>query len=181
MNPVNPAPLPSAERWARMEEIFHQTRNEREPTREGTLQRLCGDDQELLAGVHALLAADEKANRPATAREMRKTDLVGRRIGNYQLDSLLGTGGTGSVYLAHRCDGQFDRQVALKILGANLRSEFFTERFAVERQLLASLDHPHIAGLFDSGVSSEGDPYLVLEYVDGQPIDQYCDDRRLAV
>jgi serine/threonine protein kinase len=181
MNPVNPAPLPSAERWARMEEIFHQTRNESQTVREETLQRLCGDDRELLAGVRALLAADEEANRPGAVREFRKTDLVGRRIGNYQLDSLLGTGGTGSVYLAHRCDGQFDRQVALKILGANLRSEFFTERFAVERQLLASLDHPHIAGLFDSGVSSEGDPYLVLEYVDGHPIDQYCDDRRLAV
>jgi TolB-like protein len=179
MRPVN-ARL-TVERWARIEDVFHQAREERHRPRDETLRRLCGDDEELLAGVRALLLADEEANRPRAAKPIPKADLAGRRAGNYQLDSLLGTGGMGSVYLAHRCDGQFDRQAALKILGANLRSEFFTERFAVERQLLASLDHPHITRLLDSGVSSEGDPYLVLEYVDGRPLDEYCDQRRLGV
>ena len=145
------------------------------------LHRLCGQDEELLAQVQALLEAHQIASRPHPAGEKRVADLAGRRAGNYQLDSLLGTGGMGSVYLAHRCDGQFDRQVALKILGANLRNEFFTERFAVERRLLASLDHSNITRLLDSGVSEDGDPYLVLEYVDGQPIDAYCDARQLNV
>jgi serine/threonine protein kinase/TolB-like protein/Flp pilus assembly protein TadD len=181
MTPVNPARPLNAERWLRIENIFHQARSQGEGAREEALRHLCGGDEELLAEVRALLGADTEANRPRAAKETRMADLAGRRAGNYQLDSLLGIGGMGSVYLAHRCDGQFDRQVAFKILGANLRSEFFTDRFAVERQLLASLDHPHITRLLDSGVSGEGDPYLVLEYVDGEPIDKYCDERRLGV
>jgi serine/threonine protein kinase/TolB-like protein/Flp pilus assembly protein TadD len=181
MTPVNPARPLNTERWLRIENIFHQARSQRDGAREEALRRLCGGDEELLAEVRALLGADTEANRPRAAKETQMADLAGRRAGNYQLDSLLGTGGMGSVYLAHRCDGQFDRQVAFKILGANLRSEFFTDRFAVERQLLASLDHPHITRLLDSGVSGEGDPYLVLEYVDGEPIDEYCDERRLRV
>ncbi len=181
MTPVNPARPLNTERWLRIESIFHQARSQGEGAREEALRHLCGGDEELLAEVRALLGADTEANRPRAAKETRMADLAGRRAGNYQLDSLLGTGGMGSVYLAHRSDGQFNRQVACKILGANLRSEFFTERFAVERQLLATLDHPHITRLLDSGVSGEGDPYLVLEYVDGEPIDEYCDERRLGL
>ena len=173
--------LPSAERWVRIEEVFHAARSERGAARMAVLQRLCGSDEELFVQVRTLLEADELANRPRPVKEKRKADLAGRRAGNYQLDSLLGTGGMGSVYLAHRCDGQFERQVALKILGANLRNEFFTDRFAIERRLLASLDHPNITRLLDSGVSENGDPYLVLEYVDGESIVDYCDNRKLPV
>ncbi len=164
-----------------MEEIFHQARGEGSAVRSAILQRSCGDDEELLAQIQALLEADLVANQPHPVKERRGTDLAGRRAGKYQLDSLLGTGGMGSVYLAHRCDGQFDRHVAVKILGANLRNEFFTERFAEERRLLATLDHPHITRLLDSGVGEQGDPYLVLEYVDGQNVDQYCDAHQLTV
>ena len=178
---MTPANLTSTEQWVRIEEIFHAARSERGESRIAVLHRLCGHDEELLAQVEALLEAHEIASGPQPVLEMRAVDLAGRRAGNYQLDSLLGAGGMGSVYLAHRCDGQFDRQVALKILGANLRNEFFTDRFAVERRLLASLDHPNITRLLDSGVSEDRDPYLVLEYVDGQAIDAYCDRRRLTV
>jgi serine/threonine protein kinase len=181
MTSVNPARLPSADQWAVIEAVFHQAKNESGNAREEVVQRFCTGDEELLATVRALLVANEQVNRPRPTTKARAADLSGRRAGNYQLDSLLGMGGMGSVYLAHRCDGQFTRQVAIKILGANLRNEFFTERFAVERQLLASLDHPNITRLLDSGVGSEGDPYLVLEYVDGKPITQYCDERRLGV
>src|ERR1700722_125744 len=181
MPPVNRARMPSAERWVRIEEIFHQARGEGAASRSAFLRSSCGDDQDLLAQLQALLEAALVANQPRPVKERRGTDLAGRRAGNYQLDSLLGTGGMGSVYLAHRCDGQFDRHVAVKILGANLRNEFFTERFAEERRLLATLDHPHITRLLDSGVGEQGDPYLVLEYVDGQIVDQYCDAHQLTV
>ncbi len=181
MPSLNTVRFPCAERWARIEEVFHEARGESAASRLSVLRRACGDDEELLVQVQALLDADQVANQARPVKEKRGADLAGRRAGNYELDSLLGTGGMGSVYLAHRCDGQFDRQVALKILWANLRNEFFTERFAIERRLLASLEHPNITRLLDSGVGDEGDPYLVLEYVDGQPIDQYCDARQLAV
>lgn len=185
MTPANP-PRPfmrplSVERWTLIEEIFHQARSHAGAAREEVLQRLCAGDAALLAETRALLTADNQSTVQQLKTKAPAPDLAGRRAGNYQLDSLLGTGGMGSVYLAHRCDGQFDRQVALKLLGAHLRSEFFTGRFGVERQLLATLDHPNITRLLDSGVSAEGDPYLVLEYVDGKPIDEYCDQRRLGI
>jgi len=149
--------------------------------RQELLRTLCSGDHQLLVEVQALLDAEEMASAPFAAKQAAAPSLAGRRAGNYRMDGLIGSGGMGSVYLAHRCDGQFERQVALKVLGANLRDEFFTDRFALERQLLANLSHPNIATLLDSGISTEGDPYLVLEYVDGTRIDEYCDDRRLPV
>ncbi len=173
---MTPAPLPSAEEWARIQDIFHQARSLDPVGRRQTLDRLCGGDPALREEVEALLDAEwEAAGLPVHIPSRAVPTLAGRRTGNYQLDELLGAGGMGSVYLAHRCDGQFHREVAVKVLGGNLRNEFFSERFATERRLLASLDHPNITRLIDAGVSDEGDPYLVLEYVKGRPIDGHCD------
>src|SRR5579883_2504358 len=107
MTPENTARVLSAQRWARIEDVFHQARRERGAARMDALRRLCAEDSDLLAQVQSLLEADDIVNRPRPATEKRAADLAGRRAGNYQLDSLLGTGGMGSVYLAHRCDGQF--------------------------------------------------------------------------
>jgi TolB-like protein len=181
MAPLIPSRLPNLEQWSRIEEVFHRAREASGEAREALLNQLCAGDHLLLGDVRALLAADTEVNRMPQPRERWKPDLAGRRAGNYQLDSLIGAGGMGSVYLAHRCDGQFDRQVAFKFLSTHLRNEVFTSRFAAERTLLASLDHPNITRLIDSGVSDSGDPYLVLEYVDGDPIDAHCDRLRLTV
>jgi len=87
----------------------------------------------------------------------------------------------GKVYLARRVDGQFDQTVALKVMAAHLAGEEFVRGFRNERQLLAALAHPNITRLLDGGVASSGDPYLVMEYIEGQPLDQYCDQRKLPV
>ena len=102
-------------------------------------------------------------------------------FGPYRAVELLGRGGMSSVYLARRADGQFDQTVALKIMAGYLTGPEFLRRFETERQLLATLNHNNITRLLDGGVSSAGDPFLITEFVDGQPIDRWCDDRKLDV
>ena len=85
------------------------------------------------------------------------------------------------MFLADRADGEFEQQVAIKLLRPGLDSDLDLERLRAERQILATLNHPNIARLLDGGVTDEGLPYLVLEYIDGQPLDRYCDERGLSV
>jgi eukaryotic-like serine/threonine-protein kinase len=107
--------------------------------------------------------------------------LTGKRIGAYQLISCIGEGGMGSVWLAQRADGRFERQVAIKFLRFAVASPSGAERFKREGRILGQLEHPHIAELIDAGVTPGGEPYLVLEYVEGQSIDEYCDRHALTV
>ena len=109
------------------------------------------------------------------------TGLVGRQFGPYRVLSLLGHGGMGSVWLAERTDGLFTRTVALKLVHPALVGRVMTERFGREREILASLNHPNIARLFDAGLSQDGQPYLALEYIAGMPLTVYCDERRLPL
>jgi tetratricopeptide (TPR) repeat protein len=97
------------------------------------------------------------------------------------LDSLLGRGGMGVVYLAHRADGEFEQKVAIKLIDLPLATSTFRERFRQERQILAGLQHPYIARLLDGGVTANGDPYLVMEFVDGIPIHRYCEREKLTL
>ena len=106
---------------------------------------------------------------------------VARRIGLYRVLRELGRGGMGVVYLAERDDGQYKRQVALKLLRAGADADELRRRFVAERQILASLSHPNIAQLLDGGMANGGLPYLVMEYVDGLPITEYCDRHRLGI
>ncbi|HEV8445980.1 MAG TPA: serine/threonine-protein kinase [Gemmatimonadaceae bacterium] len=106
---------------------------------------------------------------------------TGRRIGAYSIEREIGRGGMSRVLLARRADGHFEQHVALKLLRAGLDSELDHARFRAERQIVASLNHPNIARLLDGGRTDAGQPYLVLEYVDGQPIDVYCNTRALSV
>ena len=110
-----------------------------------------------------------------------KDPMAGRRIGPYEVLREIGTGGMGTVYLAARADDQYRKQVAIKLVAGGVESAEIRRRFLAERQILASLDHPNIARLFDGGVTKAGAPYLVMEYVDGVPIDQYCDAHRLPI
>lgn len=105
----------------------------------------------------------------------------GQRFGAYTLDRTIGHGGMGTVWLAHRSDGRFEGEVAIKLLNASLLGRDGEERFRREGHLLARLEHPNIARLLDAGVGEAGQPFLVLEYVRGQPINQYCDQHKLDV
>jgi serine/threonine-protein kinase len=104
-------------------------------------------------------------------------EVLPRRLGSYRLLRRVGSGGMGSVYLAVRADGQFQRRVAVKLIKRGMDTEEVLRRFERERQVLAGLDHPNIARLLDGGMSEDGRPYLVLEFVEGEPLDRWCDSQ----
>lgn len=106
---------------------------------------------------------------------------AGQGLGPYRIIKEVGKGGMGLVYLAERDDGQFEQQVAIKVLRSDGLSDAGVQRFLLERQVLATLSHPSIARVFDGGVLDDGRPYLVMEYVEGEPITQYCDRHRLSI
>lgn len=107
--------------------------------------------------------------------------IIGRRIGVYEIKNLLGEGGMGSVYLADRVDGEFSQQVAIKFIRSGFYSLHLRERFNREKQLLSKLYHPHIAHLLDGGITDDGSPYLIMEYIAGDPIDIYCRKQNLRL
>ena len=117
----------------------------------------------------------------AAAVEPARSALAGLQLGGYRLVEPIGHGGMGSVWLAERTDGRYEGRVAVKLLNASLVGRAGEERFAREGRIVARLSHPQIAHLIDAGVSPIGQPYLVLEYVDGEPIDHYCDAHQLSV
>lgn len=165
-------------------------------TRQRFLDEACSGHAGLRALVERLLDAGENGGpliRPgggasgplwtALARDYSNgaEPRAGDRLGAWRIVRTLGRGGMATVYLAERADGHFEQTVALKVLdGARYRGDA-AGRFAQERQILATLDHPHIARLVDGGTTDGGQPYVVMEYVDGKPIDRYCDDERLTI
>jgi eukaryotic-like serine/threonine-protein kinase len=114
-------------------------------------------------------------------RPASDSSLTGETLGAYKLISRIGEGGMGNVWLAERIDGRFERQVAVKFLNFAVASQGAAERFKREGRILGQLAHPHIAELLDAGVTPKGEPYLVLEYVRGKQIDEYCDERMRGV
>ena len=176
----------STESFLRIEAVFHEALATREDARAELIEARCDRDASLIAEVNSLLkacAAEEQATasrqlEPGTGREDQPDC---KRAGPYQLDRLLGRGGMGAVYLAHRADGQFEQQVAIKLIDLPLATDLFRERFRQERQILAGLQHPYIARLLDGGVTAEGDLYLAMEYVDGVPIHRFCEEKELSV
>src|ERR1700691_4499233 len=107
--------------------------------------------------------------------------MEGDRIGPYRVLRTLGVGGMGEVFLAERADAQFDQRVAIKVVYGGSHTHAVQSRLKMERQILAQLDHPNIAHLLDGGTLPDGTTYLVMEYVDGVPIDTFCDFHRLDV
>ncbi|MEW5974199.1 MAG: tetratricopeptide repeat protein [Acidobacteriota bacterium] len=177
------------ERWQQIKDLF-QTLLEQPPESRGALLRsLTLQDPELKAEVESLLASHANASgfieSPAlasadTAPSHKLSDpWLGRRIGAYRILREIGHGGMGAVYLAERADDQYRRQVAVKVVRRDDYSDFILRRFLHERQILAGLDHPNIARLYDGGTSPEGAPFFVMEYVEGLPLNAYCDDRKL--
>lgn len=146
------------------------------PALQARVLRLCGDDD---AGTDPL-AAPLAAALADLGRQSGAELQVGDTLGAWTLCAELGEGGMGRVFLAERSDGHYRQRVAIKLLRA-LRSEHATAQLAHERQILASLSHPHIARLLDGGTTPGGQPYLVMEHVDGQRIDQHCEQRQLGL
>jgi len=160
-------------RYRQVEDLFHAALDEGP----GYLDSACAGDPALRAEVEALLTSFRWWS--ASLPPVDKPALP--RFGAYQSDEILGSGGMGTVYRAHRDDGQFGHEVAIKVLRGSLRSEWYRERFLSERQILARLNHPNIARLLDGGMTGEGEPYLVMELVEGEALDTYCDARRLPL
>ena len=175
------------ERWARVTELFDAACAQ-PPAARAAWVAAAGGDAEIRAEVEAMLQAYdtdpeflEQPTDDADAMEQAVADaLLGRRLGAYRLVRQIGRGGMGVVYEAQRDDQEFDRRAAIKVLPV-WRSATFGERFRFERRVLAGLDHPGIARLLDAGTTDDGVTYVVLEYVDGQPVAAWCRERRLAV
>jgi eukaryotic-like serine/threonine-protein kinase len=175
------------ENWDRVKDIFARALDVPPGSRAAWLDRECGGDTALYAEVQSLLAADAEAgtfiSTPAIDARDQDDDRdphVGTTIGAYVIDRCIGRGGMGAVYLGHHT-GDFAHSVAIKMIRRGMDSELVVKRFRNERQMLAALDHPNIARLFDGGTTADGLPYFVMEYVTGAPIDQYADQQRLSI
>ncbi len=178
------------EHWEKMEALFWGALECEHEERNSFLDTACSGDAALREEIEAMLNAHEHSqgllleNRLLTGSAGEVPDhrsLPGTEIGSYQIKRLLGEGGMGAVYLAERNDGQYEKEVALKIIRPGRQTDEIISRFRIERQILARLDHPNIAQLLDGGMTAEGYPYLVMEYVKGAPLLQYCDAHRLTV
>jgi eukaryotic-like serine/threonine-protein kinase len=177
------------ERWQQIREVFDRAVPLDSKERATYLDAVCASDSELRHEVESLLFSDREAgtgflNTPAV--DLRQPEhpaatRVGRRIGAYNILEEIGHGGMGEVYRAGRADGQYEKEVAIKLVRGGYDTAAVLDRFRHERQILASLDHPNIARLLDGGTTEEGIPYLVMELIEGIPIDQYCNARDLTV
>jgi tetratricopeptide (TPR) repeat protein len=182
------------EDWRRIKSVAAAAWDHPADARAAVLDSACAGDPWLRREVTRLLEATDAAaalyERPALSGlamlaaldEIARAQpvMVGSRVGPYRIEHELGRGGMGGVYLAERVDGEFDHRVAIKFVG-NVASAAIMERFRAERRILAALDHPNIARLLDGGTSSSGIPYVVMEYVDGVLIDEYCIRQTLSV
>ncbi len=176
------------ERWQRIDRLFESCLALSEPARRELLARECEGDVDLLGIVQGMLDADGTAGDPlkdavnACAEEVATQPgdhWHGRVLGAYRVEKLLGAGGMGTVFLASRSDSEYERRVAIKVLSNSFASLDERRRLLSERQILANLAHPNIAQLLDGGTTTEGAPYLVMEYIEGVPIDEYCITNKL--
>jgi tetratricopeptide (TPR) repeat protein len=183
--------------WGEVEDLFHGALERPASAREKWLHAQTSD-RAVRNEVESLLAGlrrhEELSSEPAAAARVAGQRVAGQDgelrlpgpFGSFQPVRLIGRGGMGTVYLGRRVDGQFEQNAAIKVMAAHLLGTDpggadFVRRFHTERQLLASLNHPHITRLLDGGVSPAGDPYLVMEYVQGEQLDRYCDSRKLSI
>lgn len=163
--------------WSRVEALFHDALAEPAAQQRAFVVEHAGDDGALRDDVLALLAAHASSN-PLLDAPPAAALPAGMRLGPYAVDRVIASGGMATVYLAHRADRQFDKQVAIKLVNQGLAAEIAGDRFEQERRILAALDHPHIARLLDAGLSAFGQPYLVMEWVNGVPLDVWRRDTR---
>ena len=186
--------MPS-DRWKEIEQLCNQALTLTEDQRGAFLQSACVGDDELRREVESLLAFQKRAENfietPAFDQAAKAiaesgyeshtaTPRIGRMVSHYRIVERLGYGGMGEVYRAVRADDQYQKLVALKLVRSDFDTQFIQERFRNERQILAGLEHPNIGRLIDGGTTEDGLPYFVMELVEGEPIDRYCESHRLS-
>ena len=177
--------------WQRLKGLLAEGLSLAVEERPGFIDRVCDGDDALRRELESLLAANDLTNTPLDSHPseqlldalgMPSTPVwIGRRLGDYRLVALIARGGMGEVYRGERADGQYEQQVAVKLMRESLDQEFLRQRFDAERRILATLDHPNLAKMLDAGLADDGSPYFVMEFVDGQPIDAYCKSRELGI
>ncbi len=195
MRPVLPLP----ERWQEIDLLFEAALERPVAARAAFLEEASRGDAALAREVEALLDSDVAAElllgdsatayaaplldalKEELAADPRGTPAAGSRLGAYRIIEEIGRGGMGAVYLAERADEEFEKRVAIKLVKRGMDTDEVLRRFRAERQILASLEHPGIARLYDGGVSEDGRPFLVMEYIEGRPLTGYCDEHRLGV
>jgi TolB-like protein/Flp pilus assembly protein TadD/tRNA A-37 threonylcarbamoyl transferase component Bud32 len=189
------------ERWKQIEEVFQAALDLPEAERRGFVAGACAGDDTLREQVAALIAQHDEAGDFIEAPAFAAADLhpavdphattpitdsfgdpsIGLKVGAYRIVREIGRGGMGAVYLTERADSEFRMRAAIKLIKRGMDTDFILRRFRNERQILATLDHPHIARLLDGGTTDDGRPYFVMEYIDGLPIYRYCDERKLTI
>lgn len=181
----------NSDRWSEIEAVFVEALEHEGAERRRFVEDRCSGDPELAREVATLLNSSDSAEDflggmaarigVPTDPEAYSQRLIGKRIGNYRIIRLIGRGGMGAVYLVERDDEQFEMQAALKLLPIGVNSPEARQRFLAERQILARLRHPSIASMVDGGVTDDETPYFVMEFIEGSPITEYCDEHRLDV
>lgn len=178
-------------RWAKISEIIETALEKPEAERAVYLTEVCGVDTDLRAEIDSLLSYEETQEDFFEKHQISPlmfadgenltNNFIGKQIGKYKLSKLLGEGGMGAVFLADRTDGEFEQQVAVKLLKQGFVSKVALSRFISERRILARLHHRFIAQLIDGGTTEEGMPYLIMEYVEGLPLLDYCSEKNLGL
>ncbi len=166
-----------SENWEQLQALFHLAEDVPDDALDPLLLSACLEPG-LRSRAKTLIVAERKG-RLESALSVAPAQTG--RMGPYTILRHLGSGGIGAVYLVERIVGGVVQRSALKILSLHATGPFFIDRFAREQHILASLDHPHITRMLDAGISEAGQPYLVMEYVDGVHLDTYCDDRSLGI
>src|SRR5262245_40695867 len=180
----------SPEHWDQIKDLFHSAIDVPAEQRTAYVEAACGDDTELRSEVESLLSAEGNADRFIKGPELtRRTfqdalklgdPMVGRQIGSYRIERLLDYGGMGTVYSARSLAGGHGPIVAIKMVSSGMDTANVIKRFNQEQHILANLDHPNIARIYEGGTTDDGRPYFVMEYVEGKPIDVYCRERALS-
>jgi tetratricopeptide (TPR) repeat protein len=179
------------QRWAVIRKILYEALELPAERRAEFLNQACGADQAQRAELESLLQSAEQPDQfldhpvvnlsRSGGHTAPPRSRIGHRVGPYEIVHSIGRGGMGEVYRARRADGLYDKDVAIKLVRSDWADSAVLERFSHERRILATLEHEHIARLYDGGTTDDGIPYLVIELVDGSPIDSYCESRRLTI
>ncbi|HTH18686.1 MAG TPA: serine/threonine-protein kinase, partial [Candidatus Udaeobacter sp.] len=180
------------ERWRQVEDIFQAARDLGTEERARYMSLACAGDEALRRDVETLLFQHDSSGGRTAHSSVLDDDfldsladtgdpLIGVRLGAYRIERQVGRGGMGAVYEARRVDQEFNKRVAIKLVKRGMDTDFILRRFRKERQILAALDHPHIALLLDGGTTHEGLPYFVMEFIEGRPLYRYCDEHQLTI
>jgi eukaryotic-like serine/threonine-protein kinase len=177
--------------WADAKRVFEAALDRPDAERAAFVEKACGGNAALLEEVRSLLTWHKGSTGFLETPAGRVTDLasegtsatrlIGKSVGTWRILDVVGSGGMGVVYRAERADAAFRRHAALKVVRPGPDSPQIVARFQLERETLAALDHPNIARLMDGGTTADGQPFFVMELVDGEPIDRYCDEHRLSI